>query len=138
MTLRVVLDTNVLISGIFFSGPPARILQAWREARFELLLSRPILEEYQRVTDVLNRKFPSVDASKIIRLIAIHSRMIDTEGVSIVVSQDPDDDKFIECAIAGQADVIVSGDKHLLEIEEFEDIQILAPREFLDRFLQNP
>lgn len=136
MTVRVVLDTNVLISGIFFNGPPAHILQAWREARFDLLLSRPILEEYQRVTEILNRKFPSVDASKIIRLIAIHSRIIITEDISIAVSQDPDDDKFIECAVAGKADVIVSGDKHLLEIGSYENITIVTPRQFLDQFLE--
>jgi len=133
--MRVVLDTNVFISGIFFQGPPAQILQAWKDSRFELIISHAILEEYQRVAETLADRFPTIDISRIIQLISIHSHMVET-NISIHVCKDEDDDKFIECAVAGRADVIVSGDKHLLEIVQYDEIPIITPRQFID-FLQS-
>jgi predicted nucleic acid-binding protein len=66
--MRGVLDTNVFISGIFFSGPPSRILKAWEDRRFQIVLSQDILIEYQRVAEDLSRKFPTVDIVPIIEL----------------------------------------------------------------------
>lgn len=59
--MRIILDTNVFISGIFFSGPPSQILKAWENQRFQIVLSQQILDEYQRVADDLSSKFPTVD-----------------------------------------------------------------------------
>ena len=133
--MRVILDTNVFISGIFFSGPPSQILKAWSNNKFQLVLSHPILDEYQRVLEELSSKFPSIDISQVIDLVTIHGLFVETRGVSIAVCDDPDDDKFIECAVAGNCEIIISGDKHLLNLSEYRGIAILTPRDFVDRHL---
>ena len=69
--MRVVLDTNVLVSGIFFDGPPARILQAWRDQRIKLVVSRAILDEYEAVATELGRKYEDVDIGDILRLVLV-------------------------------------------------------------------
>jgi uncharacterized protein len=67
--MKIVLDTNVFISGIFFSGPPAQILKAWGDRKIQIILSKEILDEYRRVAYELSSKFPSID----IRYMAIGS-----------------------------------------------------------------
>ena len=67
--MRIVLDTNVFISGIFFTGPPFTILQAWEEETVTLLISPPILEEYQRVAAEISKQFPGIDLTTILQLI---------------------------------------------------------------------
>lgn len=133
--MRVILDTNVFISGIFFSGPPSQILKAWANKKYQWVLSQPILDEYKRVSEELSAKFPPIDISHILDLITIHGLFVDTRDVSIVVCDDPDDDKFIECAVAGNCTIIISGDKHLLNLSEYRGIAILKPRDFVDRYL---
>jgi len=133
--MRVILDTNVFISGIFFSGPPSRILKALADQKFHLVLSQQILDEYQRVSEDLSFKFPSIDIAPIIELITIHGLFIDTHGYTLPVCEDPDDNKFIECAVASNCEIIISGDKHLLKLSEFRGIAILNPRDFVDKYL---
>jgi len=133
--MRIILDTNVFISGIFFSGPPSQILKAWEKRRLQIVLSKQILDEYQRVAEDISSQFPLVDISPIIELITIYGQFIDTQGVSISICEDPDDDKFIECAIAGKCDIIVSGDRHLLKLADYKGIKILKPRDFLEQYL---
>ena len=133
--MRVVLDTNVFISGIFFSGPPAIILKSWANGRIQLLLSRQIVDEYQRVAKELALKFKPIDILPIIQRVAIHSQFVDTKGVNISACEDPDDNKFIECAIAGNCGIIISGDKHLLKLAGFDGIAVLKPRDFIEKYL---
>ena len=66
--MRVILDTNVFVSGVFFSGPPYQILRAWRDGKIQLVVSPEILEEYQRVGEILSKQFSKVDLSPIIDL----------------------------------------------------------------------
>ena len=114
--MGIVLDTNVFISGIFFSGHPFHILKAWKNSKLQIVLSREILEEYQRVAMSLGDKFPTVDILPIIELVPIHGLFVDTKGFKASVCDDPDDDKFIECAIASNSKIIVSSDRQLLKI----------------------
>ncbi len=134
--MKIVLDTNVFISGIFFSGPPAEILKAWRSAKFQILFSPQILEEYRLVAESLAEKYPKIDIIPIIDLFMVHGELIDVEENDEPVCEDPDDDKFIECAITGNCQIIVSGDKHLLQVSGHKGITVLNPREFLDRCLK--
>ncbi|MBA3028382.1 MAG: putative toxin-antitoxin system toxin component, PIN family [Desulfobacteraceae bacterium] len=134
--MKIVLDTNVFISGIFFSGPPFEILKAWKNTQFQIILTREIIEEYQRVAESLAEKFPSIDILPIIELLSIHGTVINADDFSISISADPDDDKFIECAIASKTKIIVSGDKHLLDISGYQGVIVLKPREFLDTYLK--
>jgi len=118
--MKVILDTNVLVSGIFFSGPPSQILKAWRNQSIQILLSQESLDEYQNVAEALSSKFPTVDILPIIEMITIHGQLVDTQGFNISVCEDLDDDKFFECAVAGKCKIIVSGDKHLLKLSGYQ------------------
>ena len=133
--MKVILDTNVFISGIFFSGPPSQILKAWRKQSIQILLSQKILDEYQYVAEALSSKFPTVDILPIIELITIHGQFVDTQGFDVSVCEDPDDDKFFECAVAGKCKTIVSGDKHLLKLSGYQGILVLKPRDFMEKYL---
>ena len=75
--MRIVLDTNVFISGIFFTGPPSQILKAWQNQNLQILLSREILDEYQRVAVNLSAKFTSVDILPIIELMTIYGQIVE-------------------------------------------------------------
>jgi putative PIN family toxin of toxin-antitoxin system len=133
--VKIVLDTNVFISGIFFSGPPFQILKAWKERKLQIVLSQEIVNEYQRVAEALTNKYPLVDISEIIEMVTIYSEVVETKEYEIFECEDPDDNKFIECAMAGKCKIIVSGDKHLLKISGFNNINILTPRKFVDLYL---
>jgi hypothetical protein len=123
------------ISGIFFSGPPAQILKAWKEHQIQIVLSKEILDEYQRVAEELSNKFPSVNIGPIIELLTIYGEVVETEGITVSACQDPDDNMFLECAIAGNSKLIVSGDNHLLKISGYQGIAVVKPREFIDKVL---
>ena len=133
--MRIILDTNVFVSGIFFTGPPHRILEAWRDGKLKLVISPEILEEYQRVGTALAEQFPTVSLKRILELVMVHAEIVVAPRLPEPVSVDPDDDKFLACAVASKARIIVSGDKHLLQVSGYERIQVLKPREFVDGYL---
>ena len=133
--MRIILDTNVLVSGIFFSGPPFRILKAWRDNTLQLVVSTDILNEYHRVATILGEKYSQVDISPILELLTVNSDIVTAPPLPEPVSVDPDDDKFIACALAGNTKLIVSGDGHLLDINGYQDIEVLRPRQFVNAYL---
>jgi putative PIN family toxin of toxin-antitoxin system len=133
--LKIVLDTNVFVSGAFFRGPPYEILKAWREGRIQILMSAEIFEEYQRVGEHLSNDFPGVDIGAFLELLGINTEFVSPEKLQNPVCDDPDDDKFLACAIAGKSKVVISGDKHLLKVSGYKGIKVLRPREFVERYL---
>ena len=133
--MRVVLDTNVLMSGIFFGGPPATIIAAWAEGELELLASVDILTEYRRVGDRLRKKYPAVDLNPVLDLVIRESRIVEPVPINADVCSDKDDLKFLACALAGNADCVVSGDRALLRASGYEGIEVMTPRQFQTRFL---
>lgn len=133
--MRIVLDTNVLISGLFFGGPPFKILEAWRDGQFELVVSPEILEEYYRVGDNLRSRYPEVDIKPVLEFVTINAEIVSPPDLDEPICVDPDDDKFFTCAIAGHCSVIISGDKHLLDKSGFNGISVQKPRDFVDKFL---
>jgi putative PIN family toxin of toxin-antitoxin system len=134
--MKIVLDTNVFISGIFFGGPPSQILKSWRQSKLTIILTQQILGEYQRVGEELSAKYPSIHIEPIIKLFTIFGEFVETKGITETICEDPDDNKFIECAIASQSKLIVSGDKHLLTISGYKDIEVLKPRQFIDNYMK--
>lgn len=112
--MKIVLDTNVFISGIFFSGPPYQILKAWRNGKVDNVLSEEIFAEYQRVALELSRQMKGVDITKFLDLIAVNALWVEAPHLPFTVTEGPDDDKFIACALASNTKIIVSGDRHLL------------------------
>ncbi len=133
--MKIVLDTNVFISGVFFSGPPYQILKAWRDGHLQLLISVEILEEYHRVGELLSNEFPHVDLGPFLELLTINTELVAPQKLPNQVCDDPDDDKFLACALAGKCKIIISGDKHLLKINGFKGIKVLRPRKFVDECL---
>ena len=133
--MRIVLDTNVFISGVFFGGLPLRILEAWRDGTVKLALSFEILEEYQRVGRILAKKFPGVDLDPVLDLLAARAELVSVLDLPEAVCEDPEDDKFLACALAVRSKFIVSGDRHLLRVSPYRGIQILPPRAFVENYL---
>ena len=131
----MVLDTNVFISGVFFTGPPFRILRAWRDGLEQLVISPEILHEYQRVGEALAKQFPAIDLRPMIDLVTVSAKLFPDVKLGDPVCDDPDDDKFIACALASKSKLIVSGDKHLLKVSGFRGVRILRPRDFVDTYL---
>jgi len=134
--VRIVLDTNVLIGALITKGtPPDALVQAWREKRFQLVTSDEQLSEFEDVYRRARlRKFLSLEDA-----VALHNTMVDVaEFVSdlpeIHASKDPDDNLILATAVAGAADLVVTGDgKDLLVLEDFEGVPIVTPREAVTR-----
>lgn len=130
----IVLDTNVFVSGIFFSGPPYRILRAWRDRRLDVVYSAPIFIEYERVLNELSQAFPEVDGQPFLALLARYGVLDEPDRVPGISCRDPGDLKFIECLLHSGADCLVTGDKDLLDAK-LQAASILTPRQFCDRHL---
>jgi putative PIN family toxin of toxin-antitoxin system len=133
--MRVVADTNVFISGVFFSGPPYLVLDAWRRGRITLVVSPEILEEYRRIGEELASQFSGVDLAPWLELVAVKSTIVDAPPLAEQVCSDPDDDKFLACAIASRTKLVCSGDRALLKTSGFRGITVLKPRELVERHL---
>lgn len=129
--MRLVLDTNVLISGIFFSGPPYDILDAWRRGRIEFVVSVEILDEYRRVGEQLAEQFPGVQVEIFLELLTLRARIVNAPALKEKVCSDPDDDKFLACAIASGTRIICSGDKTLLKVSGYKGLTVLNPKDFV-------
>jgi putative PIN family toxin of toxin-antitoxin system len=132
--MKIVLDTNVFVSGIFFSGPPYRILRAWREGFVRVVYSPAIILEYKRVLDHLSQQFPDIDGEPFLNLLRRYGEQVRPEGVSGISCRDPQDLKFLECLLYSKARCLVTGDKDLLDTQT-KSALILTPRQFCDRYL---
>ena len=123
------MDTNILISR-HWGGLPGEVLDAWVTGRYELLVSQPILQE---MAGVLARKRGDWDAEQnMLSLFRVLAEMVEPRVALDVVAEDESDNRFLECAVEGRADYLVSGDAHLLNLREFRGVKILTPRAFLD------
>lgn len=100
--MKIVLDTNVFVSGIFFKGPPHQILRAWRDGKVQLVISPEILDEYNRVGGALSEKYPAIDIRPIIELVTVKSEMVSPAETTVPICDDPDDDKFFLGAISAR------------------------------------
>lgn len=128
--LRLVIDTNVLISS-FFGGNPKKVIDLWRKGSAVLCLTEEILKEYLHVM----ARLPIAPETKD-RLVAIlqekrNIEMVNPSRHCTAIPGDLEDDKFIDCAVEAQADSIISGDGHLLQVKAFRGILIYSPKEFL-------
>jgi len=135
LDLKVVMDTNVFISGVFFSGPPHQILNAWQSGEFELAVSQEIMNEYRRVGEILSEEHRNIDLNPILGFIIEHAKVYRPVRLKEPICKDPEDDKFFACALASESKVIISGDNHLLDVSGYAGVEVLKPREFVDRYL---
>ena len=129
--LRVVFDTNVYFSAFTHPlGPPFRIWQRAVEGGFTLLASPAILREVAHVfRDVLQWQEDEIVAQ--LKLVAKVAEIISPTIRLEVIAEDPTDDRILECALVGEADLIVSGDRHLRKLRSFRNIGIVQPSDFL-------
>jgi len=132
--IKVVIDTNVFISSFFNrKGAPGKIIDLWKTEKIMLCISSPVLEEY---IEVLLR-FGLTGKTELKELLDLFQKQFNihtsTKSARIsAVKEDPGDDKFIECAVANNAEFIVSGDKHLLKLGHYKNIKILSPADFIN------
>jgi putative PIN family toxin of toxin-antitoxin system len=133
--MRVVADTNIVVSGLLWRGNPRRVLDAARDGIIELFSSPALLEE---LDDVLSRKkfatrlkAAGVTVSELVLGYSALTTVIEAEAIEPVILADPDDDAVMACALAAQSEVITSGDNHLLALKEHQEIRILTAAELL-------
>jgi putative PIN family toxin of toxin-antitoxin system len=130
--MRIVIDTNVISSAVFFGGRPYQLLRYIMENYVEVVASKEIVDEYEEIILRLQQKYPAITTK-----IPFHDILAKLEIIrvssDIHVSRDPDDDKFISCAVDGKCLYIVSGDSDLVSIGKYEGIEILTVADFLDR-----
>jgi uncharacterized protein len=128
--MRAVVDTNIIVSA-YLGGSLEGIIVGWKSGKFTLVVSREIVEEY---LDVLRRpkfKIRSAEVDDFAALLLDRAEFVIPLESLNVVQEDPTDNKFLEAAIVGKANLIVSGDGHLLGLETFRDIPIITAREFV-------
>ena len=129
--MRIVVDINVIASAVFFGGKPYQLLHYIMEERVDVVASKEIVDEYEEIVLRLKQKYPSISTK-----IPLHDLLTRFEIIRVTsdihVSRDPDDDKFISCAVDGKCLYIVSGDEDLLSIGNYRDIEILTVADFLN------
>lgn len=134
--MRIVVDTNVLISGVFFGGFPRKILSAIVRKKITACATAEIINEYEEIVqEMIDRKQGHINRTILVPL--IRAMEIIEPVTHIEICRDPDDNKFLECAKDSYALYIVSGDKDLLVIEKYENIKIMTAKDFCEKYLQD-
>ena len=131
--MRVVVDTNVLVSS-FFGGPPREVIERWKRGEITLCVSRDLIDEY---VEVLNRLGLQPDLiHELLELFASGYNLVFTASTSPlqVMKHDPDDNMLFECAVELEAKVIVTGDKAVQSVGRYMNVDVLTPTEFLARY----
>jgi len=128
--MKVVLDTNIFISGIFWKGSSNKVITNWRKGKFALVTSLEAVSEIIKVLKDFKIKLSDEMIREWIDLIVRNSIIIEPKEKIAIVKDDPKDNIFIETAVAGNVNYIVSQDNHLLKLNEFRGIKIITPEEF--------
>ena len=139
--MRIVVDTNVLVSAFLNkTSPPRKVINMQQAGWYRLLVSEAILTEYQRVLTephlLRDMRLSQQRIRTYLTLLQRASLLVTPNTTPQIIKDDPDDDKFLSCALAGDAAYIVSGDRHLLALQEYQGIHILPPTAFLKRLKQ--
>jgi putative PIN family toxin of toxin-antitoxin system len=130
--VKAVFDTNVVASGSFWRGTPFKCLSAWAKGGFDLAVSPPLLAEYQETLELLRKEYPGRPFVDWPSALAESAELVFPMERATGATPDSDDEMVLECALAAEADCIVSGDKrHLLSLGDFRDIHIISPADFL-------
>jgi uncharacterized protein len=133
VTPRVLCDTNILVSAFIAGGPPSRVVESAIDGRIELLIASPVIEELERVLTIKL----GLDGERVGEIIALlrdlaSSQLVPPQTAPEPVTGDPDDDLMLACAVRGEVDVLVSGDRrHLLPVGEHEGVRILTAQTLL-------
>ena len=134
--MKVVLDTNIVVSSYLVPvGPPAQILALWRSGALDLLVSEPILQEYERILSSMRiaqrHRMTPAEIAEDMDGFREYAMLAEPRESLRVVEGDADDDKLFECAVAGGASYIVSRDEQVLAVREYRGIRVVSPEAFL-------
>lgn len=133
--MRVVIDANVYISALISArGAPARIVAQWLSGQFDVLVSPAIVDEVSRVTAYEKlQKYPRLreNRQEFAQLLSEQAIWMEPGETLMVVEEDESDNRYVECAVAGNAHYLVSGDPHLLKVDEYQGIRIVSPATFV-------
>jgi uncharacterized protein len=138
--VRVVTDTNTVVSGLLWAGAPRQVLDAARLGQLHLFTTTDLLIELEDV--LLRPKFnqrlilAGTSAHELVLGYAALTTLVKPATIAPIILADPDDDAVIACAVAAQAEVIVSGDSHLLDLKQYQDIRIVRAAELLTKIKQ--
>jgi putative PIN family toxin of toxin-antitoxin system len=132
--VKVVFDTNVVASASFWRGAPFDCLAAWAQGRCVAVVSSPLLAEYHETIEELRLDYPGRKCVEWVEALAESAELVFPIDRATGATPDPDDEMILECALAAEADFIVTGDKkHLLQLRQFQGIPIGSPADFLRR-----
>ena len=132
--IRVVVDTNILVSVALPESRLQILADGWQKRRFRLLISAEIFDEYLRVLTYPKFNLSSADIKRILeKELLPYTEMVKVTTQVNVIVKDPSDNKFLACAVDGHANFIVSGDQHLLSVGQFHHIPILTARQLLEK-----
>jgi putative PIN family toxin of toxin-antitoxin system len=132
--VKIVFDTNVVASASFWRGAPFDCLAAWAQGRCVAVVSSGLLAEYHETVQELRLDYPGRKCVEWVEALTETAELVFPVERATGATPDPDDEMILECALAAEADYIVSGDKkHLLALRQFEGIPIVSPAEFLRR-----
>ena len=135
--MRIVADTNVLISSTFWYGNSDKIIEKTENKEIVLVISKEIIKEfievlnYEEIQEKIKNK--GLEMRRTVEKIMAISDIVDPIKKIDVIKEDPDDNKILECAFEGSVDYIITKDNHLLKLKEFEGIKIINPAEFLEK-----
>ncbi|MBI3412876.1 MAG: putative toxin-antitoxin system toxin component, PIN family [Candidatus Aenigmarchaeota archaeon] len=136
---KVVLDTNVWLSAVFWHGKPEAVVKLAEAGSIRVLVSKQILEEIVNILHREEKKFGKFlndydnSIESLVRYMLSIAELVDVNKAVKFVLEDPADDKILECAASVKADYIVSGDNHLLKLGSFEGVEIVTPKRFLEK-----
>ena len=128
---KVILDTNIYISALGFEGNERRVLQRCVKGEFSLYLTEDILKEIERVLEYPKFNFTLAQKDALKLILAETGKVVPIIKKINLIAEDPSDNKFLEAAIAAEADALITGDKHLLKIKQFGKTNILTASKFL-------
>lgn len=136
--MNIVLDTNTVVSGLFWKGAPRQILDLARSGTFTLFTSPDLLSE---LADVLGREkfserlaLAGTSVEELVFGYASLAKTVRPKKIAVVIKADPEDDKVLACAKAAKAEIIASGDSHLLNLKEYEGIRIMTVNQLLEQY----
>lgn len=131
--MKIILDTNVIVSGIFWKGPSEKVLCALADDKFKLIISSEIITEIIKTLMNFKIKLPFNEILLWLSIFLWKAELVEPEERVDVIKNDPEDNKFIEAAIEGNVEYIISQDHHLLDIKEYQGIKIILPEEFMKK-----
>ena len=132
-SVKVVVDTNVVISALLFGGIPGKLVDLWHSGTIKPAASKEIVDEYLRVLTYPKFKLSEEEINFLLyQEVLPYFDVIETHSGPRIIKKDPEDDKFIRCALRANAIYIISGDQHLLALKTYQKLKILPPADFIN------